>query len=835
MKNKSILILVIALFWGCSCLHADEFDTMRQRLLDYVALGTNLTAADADVTAYVTTMDNNAKKAWDSMEKTPTTKGYLWSDYNKLTGDNNNTSSHVKYSYESLRTMALAWATPVSKYYHDASLLADIKTALTFLYSKAFNADTKYIGNWYDWRIGIPEYYGHIVTLLYDQLNETQLNYYATSVGAAVRSTTISGNLTFANQANVCQELLTLGILTKSKKDIESALSSSLKVFVEPSSLAQRKAAQTAFEKCWAVQGDYHNFGVLPKEGYYPDGTFIQHIALPYIGAYGIEQIQYAAFLAQVVNGTSYTIPSGIIDVLPDLIQRTYLPSIYKGEQMYMFMGRSVTTNQFINSTHSLVYGYLAAKYLLGDKPEQKQIMADCCEQVRASQYNYAWTFNGISPLKDKPVITEMKADLSGTPSDSVFALYYPCGDRLIHQTKRFRFGLSMSSSRIGKFESINNANTTGWYMGDGMTYIYLPTDRKSYVNYFSANINWYRLPGITVDAITRTPETNNYGLFGTPANAQDHVGGLDFLGKYSMAAMQLVGEVSNLMAKKAWFCFDDEVVCLGADIHLSADRQVESIVEGRKSKLQMYINDEERPNKKGVEVAHEGVETMFLTGTGGYWFPQKPDLKTYVSYDGYSYIYFAHGNAPADASYEYVLLPGFTKEETTQYAQDTPVFVLQNDKLAQAVLHKASGIAGINFWEAGTLYGITSDGAACVMFQQNGDYLDLSICDPTQKRTSMTIILDGEFAIRTQTPDNLASVSVADGKTVLTVNVTDRLGQSSALHLKGTLKLPSIEELLGVSNVLNDNSDTRKYINQGQLFISHKGHIYNAQGGLVK
>ena len=120
-----IIPLACAILWS-SASFADQFDTMRQRLFDQVALGTNLSATDADVTAYVAAMDATTQSNWSSMEKSPTSKGYLWSAYNKLTGDATNTPAHVWHTYGNLRNMAKSYACPLSTYYHNASLLTDI-------------------------------------------------------------------------------------------------------------------------------------------------------------------------------------------------------------------------------------------------------------------------------------------------------------------------------------------------------------------------------------------------------------------------------------------------------------------------------------------------------------------------------------------------------------------------------------------------------------------------------------------------------------------------------------------------------------------------------------
>ena len=53
--------------------------------------------------------------------------------------------------------------------------------------------------------------------------------------------------------------------------------------------------------------------------------------------------------------------------------------------------------------------------------------------------------------------------------------------DKAIAQINGVGLGISLSSTRTGKYESINEENKKGWYQGDGMTYIYLsPQDYAS-------------------------------------------------------------------------------------------------------------------------------------------------------------------------------------------------------------------------------------------------------------------------------------------------------------------------------------------------------------------
>ncbi len=835
MKFRTLRIVLIAgAVFAASTAFADVYDTMRQRLLERVALGTNFDTSDADVTKYVTAMDRNTKTCWESMEKDPESKGYLWSTYSKLTGDATNTPAHVWNTYGNIRTMAKSYVCPVSTYYHNADLLADIKMALDFMNAKAFHPTTPAIGNFYEWRIGIPEYYGHIVTMLYDELSDTQKANYDAAVGHMIREMARTGNMTYANQANVCQELITLGILSKKSEDIQSGLTNSVRVFVDKTTVAQRNSAQNQYEKCWKAQGDYHNYSVGKKEGYYPDGTFIQHFAIPYIGAYGMEMIELSSFMARVLQGTDFSVPESVIEALPDLILRTYLPAIYKGEMMYMFMGRSTSVNPFQNAGHILLDCYLSAKEYVSDASVKNDIIALCRQSMLAPAYTVA--FGGMSPLRDKPVYIALQAEQTPQKTeDDNYSIFYPCGDRLIFQTDKFRFGLSMSSARIGKFESINNMNTKGWYTGDGMTYLYLPAARNHYVGYFSANLNWYRMAGSTVDVLKRNEETGNYGLFGTPANQKDWIGGLAFRGRYAQAGMHLQSQIGSLQARKSWFCFADEIVCLGAGITMKEDRKAETIIENRKSKLAITIDGVARENKKGTELTHENPSWMHLEGTGGYFFPgANQNVYSFVNYDGYSMFYFNHGQAPDNAAYAYVLLPGMTADETAEYAADAPVQILRNDTTIQSVLHKPTGVVGINFWHAGSLYGVSSDGAASLMLQQSGNDLFITVSEPTWKRTSQVITLKGDFKLRKTSVDGIVSFQSDGTTTTITINSKDRWGQSVELQLRGVLD-PSDPE--GLDPIIHRNPliPNQKSILDGQFVIRTDKGFFNAIGQRIK
>jgi hypothetical protein len=148
--------------------------------------------------------------------------------------------------------------------------------------------------------------------------------------------------------------------------------------------------------------------------------------------------------------------------------------------------------------------------------------------------------------------------------------------DRVVHLGAGFGLGLSMSSTRIYTYESINSENLHGWYTGDGMMYLY-NADLTQFSDSFWPTVNPRRLPGTTVDAAQARANASGQST----APNYNWVGGAT-LGRWGVAGMQLKGWSNTLTAKKSWFMFDDEIVCLGAGITSTDNRTIETTIEHR-------------------------------------------------------------------------------------------------------------------------------------------------------------------------------------------------------------------------------------------------------------
>ena len=243
---KRFFVLSILSLLSIVALRADDFALMRERLLKEIVLGDpsdpalSLPENSYRMQQYVGVMVNVAGITWQDLRRDTT---FLWPDIPHLSGNRSFTPAHVCESYRRLMLMARAYSWPGSKLYHDEALLSDIRYGLSFLYTHAYNERTRMIGNWWEWRIGIPWYYSYTVSMLYDVLSPEELSAFERSTATFTYNFARNGDLTFANQASICRNLLFIGILTDNDTYVRTALEAAVPAFCDASTPAQRMQA----------------------------------------------------------------------------------------------------------------------------------------------------------------------------------------------------------------------------------------------------------------------------------------------------------------------------------------------------------------------------------------------------------------------------------------------------------------------------------------------------------------------------------------------------------------------------------------------------------------
>ncbi|MFF8711870.1 polysaccharide lyase 8 family protein [Streptomyces sp. NPDC015184] len=759
---------------------AAGFDTLLQRA-ETLLTGGVPDPADPDLTAAVAALDTTARGLWDTLDR-GAGRTALWSDLAPLTAPGN-----FGQSYTRLRTLATAWATEGTSLAGSAEVADALVAALRFTHDTAYNPTRPETGNWWFWEIGAPRALMDCAVVLRDRLPAADLADYLAVVDRfcpdADRRTNYPALAeTGANRTDKAVVVALRGLLGRDPDKLVSARDALSDV---------RDAGRNSLFR-YASSGD----------GFYEDGSFVQHDVVAYTGTYGVVLLSGTAHLLALLAGSEWAVTDPQVSVMYEAVERTFAPVVFDGLMMDSVRGRAVSRERA--GDHRDGAAALAAILLLASGAPAAY--ADRWHALIKGWLvrNRATPFETLATL---PQLALAKAVLDDdtvpvgprTTGSSVFADM----DRVVHRRPGWACALSLSSKRISAYEAGNGENLHGWYTGDGMTYLYDGDDLRQYNDDFWPTVDPYRLPGTTVDTRPRADLGTGAGTSThRPSNAV--AGGAVLDGRYVAAAMEVLGAPdTTLRARKSWFLLDNAVIALGAGITATDGRRIETVVENRNlgvdGRHRLLVDGVRQPVEQGWTHEFDGARWAHVEGVGGYVFPDRAtlhalreqrtgtwrDINSGADTGGgtdpvtrrYLTLWVDHGTSPADARYSYVLLPGASAVATAAWARSRPVRIVADDATAQAVEVRRAGLTAVNFWGAGTAAGITASGPASVLVQHHGGQVRVAVADPGRTLTTLSVELP--FPVRSVV-DADASVSVAPGRRpVLTVAVGGSRGHT--------------------------------------------------------
>ncbi len=735
---------------------SDDTDNLRLRWRQMLIGGATLDTSLAQVRARLASIESTARRDWSSLQKSADRQS-LWTDIARTS-----VSADISSTYNRLRDMALAWATPGQGLYQDADLLADTISGMDWMDAHRYNSRANEYDNWYDWEIGAPASVVVFAVLLFAKLSADQLSRYMAAVerfDSDPRIMIVSTVSTGANRTDKCKIALLRGVLVKDAAKITLAVNALSPVF------------------SYVTTGD----------GFYVDGSFIQHTRHPYTGSYGVVLIGDIANLLYLLTGSQWDVTDPGRSNVVRWVNESFAPLIYEGAMMDMARGRAISRNS--SPDHAIGHGTIAALLRITQfaSPVDAQPLRSTIK--RWLQDDTSRDFSSNLPLDLIGEARRILDDTSIPPADlPSTSRIYASMDRVLHLRPTWAAGIAMHSSRIYNYESINNENLKGWHTGDGMTYLY-NTDLTQFSETFWPTVDPQRLPGTTVIAGSTARQSQLGG--------SNVVGGTSIDG-YSSVMMQLQPDGRQLSAKKSWFLFDDEIVALGAEIRSSAtDKTVETIIENRRLAAgATFTADPDRiwahlaSTAPGANIGyyfpdHTPWQSLKETRSGA-WRDINAGGPTATLNAEYQTLWFDHGVMPTGANYSYVLLPGKGAKETASYAVSPGVRIVENGADAQAVEHAGLGIRAANFWTTGgkSAAGIRSDSIASVLVRQAGGLVNIAVSDPTQANS-------GSIHVEIATPVR-AVVAIDAGVTIdqttptlrFTINVKESRGKPFRLRL---------------------------------------------------
>lgn len=772
--HQRLLALTLCLCLMLACLpvftvsaaQGDEFDAMREKFFS-MAVGGEYDATDERYAPMIESINDTAQGYWDSMNKNPvcnTSNGrytgmaastyendYIFPAYPLGLRDGFETydcSNSLQFTFQYLRAMALAYQTEGCELYQNEELLEDILNAVEYMCTYHFNTSmanygAQGYGNWFAWQLGAPIYLGETLMLLYDEFTPEQIKEYATTMIHFLARRTMSGaNGTWAERVRMYA-----GILLKDANWL---------TFVKNSMPGLLK---------YTTSGD----------GYYVDGTFVQHGNITYNGGYGLMILTDSVFIQNLLADSTWALDSSSTDIMYQFAYDTYAPAVYEGLMLDAFRGREITRQDTTQARGGIL---VANAFLMLAENAPADIAADFRGMVKQwfdSDFMMDELFHSADtpwfkfPMDTAVKIVNLLDDDSVEPYDfSGRNVQMVSGARTVHFGDDFAFTVSMANKKIATYEA-GDSNNKGWYTGNGMTNLITESDLARYEGVNKATIDWYRLPGTTA-SYGKSQGALRY-------NQNSFVGGVTN-GAFGVTGMDMAFSDNAIKAKKSWFMFDDEVVALGSNIsgQGAIETTIDNLMLGENNRAFSVNGQAYDITLDGNTNVYAGAETLHIQGNNagsdiGVYLPGGGDVsiksesrtgtwaelgfyntdETEQSAD-YLTAWFAHGNNPTNGKYAYVLLPGKTSAQTESYADGSDIEILRQDDKIHAVYEKTTGTLGACFWANGApalAFGgsenyLRVDQAATVMVTENEDGIHIALSDPTMENNGeITVELD--------------------------------------------------------------------------------------------
>ncbi|HAR4714882.1 TPA: polysaccharide lyase 8 family protein [Staphylococcus aureus] len=657
--------------------------------------------------------ENEAKKLLSEM-KTESGRTYLW----ESSKDIDTKSADMTRTYRNIEKIAEAMNHPKTTLKNDENK-KKLKDALEWLHKNAYGKDPdKKVAdlktnfsksapqkntnlNWWDYEIGTPKSLTNTLILLNGDISSDEKKKYTAPIKTfAPKSDEILSSVGKAESAkggnlvDIAKVKLLESIIEEDKDMTKNSIDSFNKVFTYVQSNSTGKE----------------------RNGFYKDGSYIDHQDLPYTGAYGVVLLEGISQMMPMIKETPFKETSQNDTILKSWIDDGFMPLIYKGEMMDLSRGRAISREN--ETSHSASVTVMKSLLRLSDamdestKAKYKKIVKTSVKSDSSYKQNdYLSSYSDISKMK------ALMEDSTLSTNDLTQQLkIYNDMDRVTYHNKDldFAFGLSMTSKNVARYESINNENLKGWHTGAGMSYLY-NSDVKHYRDNFWATADMKRLAGTTTLDNEEPKENKN--------SDKTFVGGTKFDDQHASIGMEFENQDKTLTAKKSYFILNDKIVFLGTGIkNTDSSMNPVTTIENRKANgYTLYTDDKQTTNSDNQETNSVFLESTDTKKNIGYHFLNKSKInvkkeshtgkwseinksqKTEDKKDEYYEVTQKHSNS--DNKYGYVLYPSLSKDVFKSKASQ--VTVVKQDDDFHVVKDNESVWAGVNYSDSAKTFEI--------------------------------------------------------------------------------------------------------------------------------
>jgi len=344
-------------------------------------------------------------------------------------------------------------------------------------------------------------------------------------------------------------------------------------------------------------------------------------------------------------------------------------------------------------------------------------------------------------------------------------ATFYWHSEHFSFQRPDFFTSVRMYSTRTHNMEQpYNSEGLLNHHRGDGTNHISRTGDEYYDI---APVFDYQKIPGATIMQKPELPSEKEIQKLGLT----EFVGAVTD-GKYATVAFDFKSPHDPLVARKSWFFFDKEYVCLGAGISCKRNLPVVTTLNQclLRDNVTVSVNGKSSTIEKD-EKEFENVDWVFQDGigyvfpepatvniknneaTGSWWLinKQTDSPKEEVKSDVFK-LWLDHGERPSDKTYEYIVVPATSTEKLKQKSSKKNITIISNTPEIQAVKHSGLEICQAVFYKSGEVQiteklKLACDNPGIVMIKTNGNKVtEISVADPNRELSKMHLSISSKI-----------------------------------------------------------------------------------------
>ncbi len=473
----------------------------------------------------------------------------------------------------------------------------------------------------------------------------------------------------------------------------------------------------------------YYPLFLTTDQGLQHDNSYFQHGQQLYVGGYGNVIIGGVSSIALYTKGTQFAIPQDKLALLSKYTRETYFQVIRGRNFHFNVTGRGISRQGALNQS-----GF-----------------ENTVNVMRILDADYSTEYDSIISR-----ITMENHPGHGLKTNH---RHFWRADYSLCVSPGYSFDVRMVSNRTARNENGNGENIKGYFLSDGATNIGITGEE--YYNIFPI-WQWNKIPGVTAPLLTTIPKPAEWevrGSSGYAGGVSDTICGISAYFYKDNAYSSLGG----ITAKKAWFFFGDEVLCLGNSINSSATVNINTTLNQcwLKGNVAVFSEGSTITPPKGEHsslsqvnwVWHDNIAYLFPNGgnvqmsnkeqTGSWNLINTSETATAIKGDVFT-LWLNHGTNPQDAQYAYVVAPGKSLTDMETY-NTNHIKIHVNSDTVQVVENTNKNLFGFVFYESaqykGENFTIKVDNPCILMLKNpNQKEIETHVADPTQLNDSVTI-----------------------------------------------------------------------------------------------